>query len=101
MARAICTDTFGRAVFSVTSTQQQPWRNEQTCVSITTVSDICFSLSLCCFARLTTGNKFWEQETRGKDPSVVYAVRTSWASPLKLDVTVGIFFLIPNMMLPT
>lgn len=52
-----------------------------------------FFLSLCCFTRLTTGNKFWKQEARSEDPSGVYIMRSAaWASPHKLDVAVGIFF---------
>lgn len=40
-----------------------------------------FSLSLCCFVRLTTGNKFLKQEARNEDPWGVYIVRSAaWAS---------------------
>lgn len=39
------------------------------------------SLCLCCFVRLTTGNKFLKQEARSEDPWGMYMVRNAaWAS---------------------
>lgn len=92
-------DMLRRMLFSVTFIHQQKeikvCRKKCIFVSIGIISGLSplFFFSLCCFARLTTGNKFYKQEARSEDPSGVHIVGSAaWASPHKLDVEVGISF---------
>lgn len=78
---------FDRVTFSVSSIPQgkeiEAWRKKHTYVKTTIISRLShlFSLSLCCFVRLTIRNKFLKQKARSEDPWGVYIVRSAaWAS---------------------
>lgn len=84
--------------FSVSSIHQEKEieasRKKYTYVNTTIISGLShlFFLSLCCFARWTSGNKFSKQEARSEDPWGVYTVRSAaWASHKPLFSKAGCY----------
>lgn len=88
---------FGRATLCLPYIRRRKWQlggKKPTYISTTIISGLShlFAVSLCCFVRLTTGNKFFKQEAWSEDPWGMYIGRSAaWASHKPLFSKAGCY----------